>query len=180
MAAPTDAAGSTKLGTPERARGLEGCAAAGTRATLARWAIADFLFAAWLAWMTPLLAALSSWRDALLQRGEGAVLVAGVGRLAEPAHRRLQRRLTLLLRSRAFSLVRMRLIWDLMFATKEPQRWYGQVIAHSAGMRCRARSSRPRGGQPRQLTSARHDCPTSEQSSVLARLGGLGNPTSRS
>ena len=53
-------------------------------------AIADFLFAAWLAWMTPLLAALSSARDAACSRASARLAVAGVGGLTEAAHGRLQ------------------------------------------------------------------------------------------
>src|SRR6478672_8954883 len=89
---------------------------------LTRCAIADFLLAAWLAWITPLLAALSSWREATPSASTAAV------RSPESAASRKRRTAvfsderTLLLRRRAASLVRMRLIWDLMFATKEPRR----------------------------------------------------------
>src|SRR5664279_1065623 len=79
--------------------------------------MADFLLAAWLVWMTPLLAALSRARDATCRRA------AAVSRSpASAASRKLRTAvfredLTDLLRSRAFSLVRMRLICDLMLAT---------------------------------------------------------------
>ena len=46
-------------------------------------ASADLRFAAWFLWMTPLLTALSSLRDARLQRLGGGVGVAGVDGLAE-------------------------------------------------------------------------------------------------
>ena len=64
---------------------------AGERAV--RLAIADLRLAAWLAWMTPLLAALSSWRGGVAQSASRPSRVAGVGGLAELADGRLQRRL---------------------------------------------------------------------------------------
>src|SRR6476659_7944929 len=83
-----------------------------------RCAMADFLLAAWLAWMTPLLAALSSWRDAVLIASWAAARspASAASRKCRTAVLRDER--TLLLRRRAASLVRIRLIWDLMFATK--------------------------------------------------------------
>ena len=54
---------------------------------------ADFLLAAWFLWMTPLLAALSSLRLVDSQQLAGLVLVAGLDGLAEPADRRVKRRL---------------------------------------------------------------------------------------
>src|SRR6476469_1835394 len=83
----------------------------------ARLAMADFLFAAWLAWITPLLAALSSLR--LASRSSSAALVWSP---ESAASRNLRiavftEDLTDLLRRRAFSFVLIRLIWDLMFAT---------------------------------------------------------------
>jgi len=142
----------------------------GAYSELTRWAMADFLLAAWLRWMTPLLTALSSCRDAMLNAA-----CARSWSSASAASRKWRTAvfsddLTLLLRIRAFSLVRLRLIWDLMFATKQPRRWYGQVIAHSAGMRCRDRSS-PSGGQPHEPTSGDYQRPTSDQSGGGARVG---------
>src|SRR5881275_2634826 len=79
--------------------------------------------------MTPLLAALSSLRDA----DRSAALVASAS--PESAASRNLRisvfssDLTALLRRRAFSFCLFRLIWDLMFATKEASgyvsRWNG-------------------------------------------------------
>src|SRR5689334_3578713 len=81
--------------------------------------MADFLLAAALAWMTPLLAALSSAREACLSRVPAASLSP-----AAAASRNLRIEVfsddfTALLRRRAFSLVLLRLICDLMFATEE-------------------------------------------------------------
>src|SRR4051794_12905290 len=81
-------------------------------------ASADFLFAAWLAWMTPLEAALSSWREAAWASScafatspdSTASRVLRIAVFSED--------LTALLRRRAFSFVLIRLIWDLMFATE--------------------------------------------------------------
>src|ERR1700709_1617849 len=71
--------------------------------------------------MTPLLTALSSCLDACRK----AVLALSLSP-ASAASRKdriavFSELLVLLLRSRAASLVRIRLIWDLMFATKLPQ-----------------------------------------------------------
>ncbi len=83
----------------------------------ARVAIADLRFAAWFLWMTPLLAALSRARVA--SRASSWAFAAS----AESAASRNLRTevfsadLTDLLRRRAASLVRLRLICDLMFAT---------------------------------------------------------------
>lgn len=87
-------------------------------ATLA--ASADFLLAAAFLWMTPFEAALSSLRDASRAASEAfstspAAAASRALRIAV-----LSDDLTALLRRRAFSLVLFRLIWDLMFATKEP------------------------------------------------------------
>src|SRR4051812_36934162 len=67
--------------------------------------------------MTPLLAALSRSREAVLSRARAVSRSP-----ASAASRNLRIDVfsddfTLLLRSRAFSLVAIRLIWDLMFAT---------------------------------------------------------------
>src|SRR5680860_30214 len=79
--------------------------------------MADFLLAAWFWWMTPLLAALSSFFDA---RSRAAVALslspaAIAVRVARTAVR--SSLLTARLRSVDFWLVRMRLICDLIFAT---------------------------------------------------------------
>src|SRR5450756_3198348 len=67
--------------------------------------------------MTPLLTALSSFLLAVAR----AVVAASLSPAATASRTRrtcvLSSVLTALLRSRAFSLVPMRLIWDLMFAT---------------------------------------------------------------
>src|SRR4051794_25341677 len=71
--------------------------------------------------MAPLLAALSSFL--LASRVSTAAFSKSPASTASRALRMAVFRedLTDLLRCRAFSLVLMRLIWDLMFATKEPQ-----------------------------------------------------------
>src|SRR5918994_6875783 len=81
------------------------------------FASADFLLAAWFSWMTPFETALSSLRDASTRAVDAASL-------SPPATASRTRRMcvlssdfTALLRRRAFSLVVMRLIWDLMLAT---------------------------------------------------------------
>src|SRR5690606_3972648 len=78
----------------------------------------DLRFAAWFLWMTPLEAALSSLRLASRAR----VLAASLSPAAT-ASRNLRTAvfrplLTALLRSRAISFWRFRLIWDLMLATE--------------------------------------------------------------
>src|SRR5450631_4943403 len=84
--------------------------------------------------MTPLLAALSSWR--LTARSSS-------GASGEPASAASRKRrtwvlsedFTALLRSRAFSFVPMRLIWDLIFATRE-------ASSSVRGQKCAAQSRR--------------------------------------
>src|SRR5438094_6863337 len=88
---------------------------------MSRCAIADFLFAAWFEWMTPLLTALSSWREACRNAVDALSLSPDSAASRKLRMAVLSELLTLLLRSRAASLVRIRLIWDLMFATKLPQ-----------------------------------------------------------
>src|SRR5690606_40221991 len=80
-------------------------------------ASADLRFAAWLRWMTPLLAALSSCLDATTRAAAAASLSPAA--IASRTCRTcvFSSDLTALLRRRAFSFVRIRLIWDLMFAT---------------------------------------------------------------
>ena len=111
-----------KAGTVERSRlvpeQVRDGARTGTQSALARWAIADFLLAAWLAWMTPLLTALSSWRAAALNAAWASSFLPCSAASRNWRIAVLSADLTLLLRRRATSLVRMRLIWDLMFATE--------------------------------------------------------------
>ncbi len=101
--------------------------------------IADFLFAAWFLWMTPLEAALSSLRPA------AAASVWACS--ASPASAASRKRRTAdfsadftdLLRSCAASFCRLRLIWDLMFATGQASIvvLVGWVSAESVGARSR-------------------------------------------
>src|SRR5215469_15442397 len=104
----------------------------------ARLAIADLRFAAWFLWMTPLLAALSRLAHAVRMAS-----VASATSPASAASRNLRTAvfsddLTALLRWRAFSFCLLRLIWDLMFATRKPRSGSGLVgrrgreFAHAA------------------------------------------------
>src|SRR5215475_12571862 len=121
--------------------------------------MADFLLAAWLAWMTPSLTALSSCRAAW------RMAVCAVSRSPASAASRKRRiavlsdDLTLLLRNRAFSFVRIRLIWDLMFATKEASKLSGM----DGAVRCCRRPGDIRTpmarGQPCQVTKAAGERP---------------------
>ena len=79
-------------------------------------ASADFLLAAWLAWMTPFETALSSLRDAYAAASCAFATspVATASRVRRIAV--FSSDLYALLRRRAFSFVLMRLICDLMFA----------------------------------------------------------------
>ena len=70
-------------------RGVEGS----RQSEAAFLAIEDLRFAAWLPWMTPFEAALSSAFIGVAAGGDGGVLVAGLGSLAELAHSGLQARL---------------------------------------------------------------------------------------
>src|SRR6266540_6867029 len=86
---------------------------------LARLAMADFLLAAWLAWMTPLPAALSNFLLASRRRVRACSLSP-----ASAASRNFRiavftEDLTDLLRRRAFSLVLIRLSCDLMLAIRQ-------------------------------------------------------------
>src|ERR1700757_238502 len=81
--------------------------------------MADLRLAAWFLWMTPLLTALSSLMLAARIAASAASALP-----ASAASRNLRiavfsSDLTALLRRRAFSFCLLRLIWDLMFATKE-------------------------------------------------------------
>src|SRR5262245_743716 len=79
--------------------------------------MADFLFAAWFGWMTPLLTALSSLRAA--SRMSGPAVAASPAAAASRNLRTavLSEDFTALLRCLACSFCLLRLIWDLMFAT---------------------------------------------------------------
>src|SRR6188508_3813546 len=79
--------------------------------------MADLRFAAWFSWMTPLLTALSSFLVAFASDFSAAALSPAA--MASRVRRTSVRSslLTALLRSLAFSLVLLRLICDLMFAT---------------------------------------------------------------
>src|SRR5215472_16460998 len=92
-----------------------------------RVAIADLRFAAWFLWMTPLLAALSRLCDAVRMATAAASTSP-----ASAASRNLRTAvfsddLTALLRCRAFSFCLLRLIWDLIFATRKPRSGSGLV-----------------------------------------------------
>src|SRR5215213_9262435 len=83
--------------------------------------IADLRLAAWFLWMTPADAALSSLRVASCAstRARSASPEAAASRKWRTAV--LSADFTDLLRSCAFLFCRLRLIWDLMFATGRPQ-----------------------------------------------------------
>src|SRR6185369_17990797 len=86
-----------------------------------RLAIADLRFAAWFLWMTPLLTAWSSLREA--SRSSATVASLSSPAVADSWNLRtavFSDDFTDLLRSRRFSFCRLRLIWDLMFATRRP------------------------------------------------------------
>src|SRR4051794_8203150 len=101
-------------------------------------AMPDLRFAAWFLWMTPLAAALSSCLLATCS----AVAAAS----AFPASAAVRKRrtavfradLTATLRCRRRSLVLFRLIWDLMFATREPRCLEGNAAVHRPGARAHA------------------------------------------
>src|SRR3712207_2270714 len=105
-------------------------------------AMPDLRLAAWFLWMTPLLAALSS---ALLATCRAVAAAAASPASAAVRNRRtavFRADLTATLRWRARSLVRFRLIWDLMFATREPRCLAGRVSSDSASGR-NAHADRP-------------------------------------
>src|SRR5690349_15969351 len=111
-----------------------------------RVAIADLRFAAWFLWMTPLLAALSRLCDAVRM----ATVAAGTSP-ASAASRNLRTAvfsddLTALLRCRAFSFCLLRLIWDLIFATRKPRSGSGLVGWGAGGFRTRGSPTRCRRG----------------------------------
>src|SRR5215470_13008117 len=86
--------------------------------------MADLRFAAWRLWMTPLLAALSSCRQA----ARSAAPVSSMSPDSAASRNFLMdvfsEDFTALLRSLAFSFCLLRLIWDLMFATRKPRLGY--------------------------------------------------------
>src|SRR5215469_14078882 len=103
----------------------------------ARRASADLRFAAWFLWMTPLLAALSRLAHAVRMAS-----VASATSPASAASRNLRTAvfsddLTALLRWCAFSFCLLRLIWDLMFATRKPRSGSGLVGLARARVRTR-------------------------------------------
>src|SRR5689334_22126108 len=118
--------------------------------------MADFLLAAWLAWMTPLPAALSSLRLASRSRTSAWSLSP-----ASAASRNFRiavftEDLTDLLRSRRRSFVLIRLIWDLILAIRRtPQCRSRKVVPHL----CWPRFRPPAGwcGLPPWRNAARHD-----------------------
>ena len=91
------------------------------------FAKADLRLAAWFLWMTPLLTALSSLR--LAARSALWVVAASPEAAASRKERTnvFSSDFTALLRSRRFSFVVFRLIWDLMFATRDLFLMLGQV-----------------------------------------------------
>ena len=82
--------------------------------------MADLRFAAWFLWMTPLLAAWSSLREASRSSTVAVSLLPAALASFSLRITVFSDDLTDLLRSRAFSFCRLRLIWDLMFATRQP------------------------------------------------------------
>src|SRR6476659_3142644 len=77
----------------------------------------DFLLAAWLAWMMPLLTALSSLVEATFSASWVAVASPDAAAAWNLRIQVLSSLLTALLRSVAVRFVLIRLSWDLMFAT---------------------------------------------------------------
>src|SRR5215218_5683482 len=98
--------------------------------------------------MTPLLAALSSWRDAFVKACTAASRSPASAASRNLRTDVLREDLTALLRRRALSLVLIRLSWDLMFATKQPFVLVGRM------------SGRARGGADRRDRLARSPAPT--------------------
>src|SRR5215469_4348878 len=122
--------------------------------------------------MTPSLTALSSCRAAW------RIAVCAVSRSPASAASRKRRiavlsdDLTLLLRSRAFSFVRIRLIWDLMFATKEASKLSGTdgaVRRHRQPGDIRTPAAC---GQPCQVTKRAREHPNP---GVRAQMSGSGD-----
>src|SRR5436190_13155206 len=108
--------------------------------------MADFLLAAWFAWMTPLDAALSSLVDAFFRASWAAPASPAS---AASRNLRIQVRsslLTALLRSVRFSLVLMRFSCCLMFATWEVLSWLERMRGggQEEGRRRQARGAQTR------------------------------------
>src|ERR1700712_243468 len=110
--------------------------------------------------MTPLLTALSSCLDACRK----AVLALSLSPASAASRKErtavFTEPLTLLLGSRAASLVRIRLIWDLMFATKLPQMPIVEPneSTDGSGAGCRTTSPDYQCARPAPK-SAPHGCP---------------------
>src|SRR4051812_24183721 len=101
--------------------------------------MADFLFAAWFLWITPAEAALSSLRLAAAARALASSVLP-----ASAASRNLRTAdfsadFTDLLRSCAFLFCRLRLIWDLMFATGQASGSRSMRVGSHGASRQRAR-----------------------------------------
>src|SRR4051794_15448065 len=106
--------------------------------------------------MTPLLAALSSFWEAVRSAVSAASRspVSAASRKCRIAV--LSEDLTLLLRRRATSLVRIRLSWDLMFATNASGLGYGsQHVRESVrtGLGTTTRAYQRRGDRPKSPTA---------------------------
>src|SRR5579871_4075904 len=115
-----------------------------------RWltflASADFLFAAWFLWMTPFETALSSWREAA--RVSSSAFATSPASTASRALRIavLSEDLIDWLRWRAFSLVLIRLICDLMFATEASSYPGGWLQRGGTQTFCRSATAQRLGG----------------------------------
>src|SRR4249920_3779045 len=139
----------------------------------ARLAMADLRFAAWFLWIMPLLVALSRSRQA----SRMATVAASVSP-ASAASRNLRTLvfsddLTALLRSLAFSFCLLRLIWDLMFATRKPRLgyWSGRSADAFRSLRQRRTAS---GAHPSRRGRIAHRRPQAQTSG--AAPGGTGTP----
>src|SRR3954469_23745580 len=85
-------------------------------------AMADLRLADWFLWITPLLTALSSFLDAARSASFTASLSPEAAASRKERTLVFSADLTDLLRRRRFSLVALRLIWDLMLATRRLSR----------------------------------------------------------
>src|SRR5262252_6820634 len=132
-----------------------------------RVAIADLRFAAWFLWMTPLLAALSRLCDAVRMATVAASTSPASAASRKPRTAVFSDDLTALLRCLAFSFCLLRLIWDLMFATRMPAyvrlvnlvcparaEGAGAPLAGTAGMRAAGQEGYPSDGRRLKLTAA--------------------------
>src|ERR1700733_4891889 len=111
-------------------------------------ASADFLFAAWFLWITPLLAALSSLR--LVEASSSAALSFSPASAASRNARTAVRSddFTDLLRSRALSLVRVRFCCDLMLATRNSLANLNSLCCHGLPQRLNASAATAQGISP--------------------------------